>query len=135
MKKFSLALCLLLITAWAPARSHASDAVDIGQGALFCQKYAKLGLDKKNDYIIWVQGFVSAYNALDPNTFNILGVKDWHFVRQWLDDYCKANPEKYFGEAVRVLIEELYPNRVPSEQAVGGVTINIDALKNYKKSN
>jgi len=134
MKKWSC-LCLLYVLSALPAIGHSGTALDIGQGALYCQKYAKLGLDKKNDFIIWVQGFFSAYNALDPNTFNILGVKDYHFVRKWLDTYCKANPDVYFGEAVRVLIEELYPNRIPSDDAKNGVTINIEALKNYKKSN
>jgi len=89
-------------------------SVDIGEGAEFCEKYAKKPLDKKNNYIVWVQGFFSAFNALDPKTKNITGTHDYHYVQQWLDDYCKANPKTYFGEAVRVLIEELYPNRIPN---------------------
>ena len=52
--------------------------------------------------------------ALDPKTKNITGTRDYHYVRKWLDDYCKANPTMYFGEAVRMLIEELYPARIPN---------------------
>lgn len=89
-------------------------SVDIGEGAELCEKYAKKPLDKKNNYIVWVQGFFSAFNALDPKTKNITGTRDYHYVQQWLDEYCKAHPQTYFGEAVRVLIEELYPNRIPN---------------------
>jgi len=93
---------------------NAATSMDIGEGAELCQKYAKKPLDKKNNYIIWVQGFFSAFNALDPKTKNIAGTKDYHDIRKWLDDYCKANPTMYFGEAVRMLIEELYPARIPN---------------------
>ncbi len=105
-------------------------SVDIGEGAQLCQKYAKISLEKKSDYIIWVQGFFSAFNALDPKTKNILGVKDYQFVRKWLEDHCKSNPTMYFGEAVRILIEELYPNRIPQdEEPTEGTTISLDGLK------
>ena len=127
MKKiliFSVILGLL-----SPLSIYAENtSVDVGEGAEYCEKYAKKPLDKKNVYIVWVQGFFSAFNALHPKTKNITGSRDYHFVRQWLDDYCKANPKIYFGEAVRVLIEELYPNRIPnnpdtSPKAWGGEKI------------
>src|SRR5262245_43182652 len=114
--KNTLIFFALTLTCLAVPRSGLAQntSVDVGEGADLCQKYAKKPLDKKNNYIIWVQGFFSAYNALDPKTKNITGTKDYHYVRQWLDDYCKANPQIYFGEAVRVLIEDLYPNRIPN---------------------
>lgn len=115
MKKkllFSLVSALLLL---GPVLATAqSTSTDVGEGAEFCEKYAKKPLEKKNVYIVWVQGFFSAFNALDPKTKNIAGTRDYNYVRQWLDDYCKANPKIYFGEAVRVLIEELYPSRTPN---------------------
>ena|SRR5436190_3031860 len=92
----------------------ANTSLDIGEGAIPCKTYYKKSLDKKNNFIIWVQGCFSAFNALDPNTKSINGDKDFHFVLDRLDTYCKANPDQYFGEAVRVLIEELYPNRIPN---------------------
>ncbi|HKY63360.1 MAG TPA: hypothetical protein VJR29_08080 [bacterium] len=116
MKKkrfFLLALALLALS----APLQAGTSMDIGEGAELCEKYAKKSLEKKNIYIVWVQGFFSAFNALDPKTKNIAGTKDYHYVRKWLDDYCKANPTMYFGEAVRMLIEELYPNRIPNTPA------------------
>lgn len=113
MKKKRYFLVLLGLLALAgPLR--AATSTDIGEGAELCEKYAKKPIEKKNVYIVWVQGFFSAFNALDPKTKNITGTKDYHFVRKWLDDYCKANPTMYFGEAVRMLIEELYPTRIPN---------------------
>ncbi len=113
-KKLLFFLAAALFSLSSAAGFAQNTSLDIGEGAEFCEKYAKKPIEKKNVYIVWVQGFFSAFNALDPKTKNIAGSKDYHFVRQWLDDYCKANPKVYFGEAVRVLIEELYPNRTPN---------------------
>ncbi len=114
--KNTLLFLVMATSLFCSARSLLAQnmSVDIGEGAEFCEKYAKKSLDKKNNYIVWVQGFFSAFNALDPKTKNITGTHDYHYVQQWLDDYCKAHPQTYFGEAVRVLIEELYPNRIPN---------------------
>jgi len=110
MKKI---LFILLLLSLASSRSFARDAYDIGQGAILCKVYAKKSTDKKNDYIIWVQGFLSAFNATDPNTKNIMGDKNFFWVLDWTTKYCKDNPDKLFGEAVRDMIEELYPTRLP----------------------
>ena|SRR5215831_4865645 len=110
-----LALGLFGARAFADNDSFAQNtSMDVGQGAELCEKFAKKSLGKQNDFIVWVQGFFSAFNALDPKTKNITGDKDYHYVRKWLDDYCQANPKTYFGEAVRRLIEELYPHRIPN---------------------
>ena len=115
MKKKLLFSCVSALLLLSPVFATAqSTSTDVGEGAEFCEKYAKKPLEKKNAYIVWVQGFFSAFNALEPKTKNIAGTRDYNYVRQWLDDYCKANPKIYFGEAVRVLIEELYPSRIPN---------------------
>jgi hypothetical protein len=117
MKRYLLLLPTLLFLACFAVLSHAvPSGIDIGQGALKCESYVKKSGGKKNDYIIWVQGFFSAYNALDPATKNIAGDKDFNWIREWLDTYCKTNSGQYFGEAVRALIDELYPQRVRSAE-------------------
>ncbi len=128
MKKKQIFLSVLTFLVLA-APLHAATSMDIGEGAELCEKYAKKSLEKKNNYIIWVQGFFSAFNALDPKTKNIAGTKDYHYVRKWLDDYCKANPTMYFGEAVRMLVEELYPNRIPNtpeKEAKPGEAVSVE---------
>jgi hypothetical protein len=119
MKKyfwFFFLLNLLII----PQSSIAQDTItqgtgiDIGLGAITCNKYASRSFDKKNDFVIWTQGFFSAFNALDPDTKNIAVEGDYRSIVKWLDDYCRANPQQYFGEAVRSLIDERYPRRVPA---------------------
>lgn len=99
---------------FSPSARAETGGMDIGQGAIRCETYASKSTGKKNDFIIWVQGFFSAYNAIDPATTNIAGDKDFNWIRDWLDKYCKANPKQYFGEGVRALIDELYPTRIRS---------------------
>ncbi|HCU24848.1 MAG TPA: hypothetical protein DF383_07510 [Deltaproteobacteria bacterium] len=114
MKQILALTYALGILVFSHAATAQNTAMDIGEGAELCAKYAKKSMSKKNNSIIWVQGFFSAFNALDSKTKNITGDKDYYYVLKWLTDYCKANPTMYFGEAVRVLIEELYPNRIPN---------------------
>ncbi len=112
MKKI-LTLFLLSVFFCLPLLLKAQEtSIDIGPGAILCEKYAKRPLDKKNDFILWVQGFFSAFNALDPNIKNIADQQDFHAIRVWLDDYCKNNPQQYFGEALRAYIDHVYPPEV-----------------------
>jgi hypothetical protein len=114
MKRFILIALLFFAIPLTAIAETIPSGMDIGQGAIPCKKYASLSLGKKNDYIIWVQGFFSAFNALDKTTKNIAGTRDFNSIREWLDTFCKANPDQYFGGAVRALIEELYPTRTIS---------------------
>lgn len=105
----SISVVLELILFCHLPRAEAKGAI-IGEGAFTCQRYASRPLDKKNDYIIWVQGYVTAYNALSPQTSNVVGNHDYNWVRLWLDGYCQKNPEKKFNDAVSALMEELLKN-------------------------
>jgi hypothetical protein len=79
----------------------------VGEGATTCEHYASRPLDKKNKYIIWTQGYITAFNNLSGKTPNVVGSHDYNWVRLWLDEYCGKNAGKYFVEAVVALTDTL----------------------------
>lgn len=67
----------------------------------------------------WIEGYVSSYNIHTPATFNILGRTDIESVMLWLDNWCTNNPLKKLGNAMEVLMLELYPDRYRTGKDAG----------------
>jgi hypothetical protein len=60
---------------------------------------------------LWLAGWLSAYNALMPHTFNILGSDDLAGAMLWIENWCRQNPLKGMPEAAWALTMALYPTR------------------------
>jgi len=61
------------------------------------------------DAVIWTAGFLSAYNAMESDTYDITGTSnDWD---RWIADYCALNPEQKLLDAVKAYVIAAYPNR------------------------
>jgi hypothetical protein len=54
---------------------------------------------------------LTAYNRLNPNSFNIEGNSDRDSLLLWLENYCKKNPLEAFPVAVANLTDTLYEKR------------------------
>ncbi len=73
-------------------------------------KYRKI-----NTHITWIYGYMTAYNTLTPDTYDIMGQTDRSAILRWLENYCKQNPLKRFAEAMELLTAELHPRRIRKE--------------------
>jgi hypothetical protein len=70
-------------------------------------------LNFTNDFIAaryYVTGWLSAYNMLTPDTFNIVpnGTEGAIF---WLNNFCTKNPLKNLDDGLQALVVEAYPSR------------------------
>ena len=71
---------------------------------------------------VYVVGWLSGYNYLTPNTYDILPNHNVPGVMQWLDEFCAKNPTKSVDAGLLQLTAELYPLRTqafvpPTQQA------------------
>jgi hypothetical protein len=111
--KFLLGGCLLISFLLIPLATKAEDSGAVfGQGTILCKKFLKSSKSKKNEHIIWVQGYLTAYNAIAPDVTNVLAGKDFYWVLEKLEQLCKVMPEDYFNEAAVHLVGELHPQGI-----------------------
>ena len=77
-----------------------------------CGEYAKdRAKNRTLRYTSWIAGYVTAYNAASPDTYNILGDSNVKSTMQWLDTWCKANPEGNLAGGMHALTQELHAKR------------------------
>ncbi len=85
-----------------------------GEGNFSCPDYvAARKINSKEFYssISWVQGFVTGVNyerarANEGNSFIARDFKPVSMV-DWLEDYCRNNPQDYLSDAAQAMVEEL----------------------------
>ncbi len=109
-------LALLLLTA-----AHGASAKDVdGEFAVFsvggksCAEYLRAragGGRAQHDFTTWMQGYLSAFNLIVPNTYDILGNRDFDKIVAWLDAHCSENRDTTFVNATALLTINLFPER------------------------
>jgi len=112
MKRLILAATLLATMpgAWARDATGSFETVGARPCGTFLQDKQAHGWAYDAD-TAWVTGYVTAYNALTPDTSNILGDTDVSSAMLWLQNYCKANPANGLAEGMLAMTAELYPRR------------------------
>jgi hypothetical protein len=77
-----------------------------------CGEYAKdRAKNRTLRYSSWIAGYVTAYNSVSPDTYNILGKSNVNSAMLWLDNWCKAHPSENIAGGMHALVQELHPMR------------------------
>jgi hypothetical protein len=106
----AVALDVLVIGTMSRARQTA-EVTTYGTGFKSCSVYLYSREQSNADeiaFVDWLGGYLSGVNAISLTTNNILGKSDLTAVIYWIDDYCRANPQARFAEAIDA---RLAPNR------------------------
>jgi hypothetical protein len=120
MKTLETTLCLVILLLGALISGGSAMAGDVS-GKYFMPSGPScaviLDSQKKDSvqYAIlnqWVGGYLTAYNYVTPNTYNILGKSDLIGAMQWIKNYCEEHPAAGADSAMRYLVIELYPKRI-----------------------
>jgi hypothetical protein len=126
--KRNLLVLLMLVSASGWARDK--DGGMWVQGDTSCGQYiearAARATPKYDEALVigimtpaWLAGFLTAYNMLTPDTYNILGSSDMQSALVWLDNFCKANPLERISTGAATLVNELYPKRHRARKDAG----------------
>ncbi len=115
MLKFTYTLLLLCcLNNYAIAKDMDGDFVVFSVGANNCGDYInarKIGGKAFENYEQWLMGYLSAFNLIVINTYDILGTKNYKQVLRWLDKYCGKKRREPFVNAAARLTMKLYPSR------------------------
>jgi hypothetical protein len=112
MKRLILAAVLLCVLPCARARDAGGSfaTVEASSCATLLQDRKARGWAYNAD-TAWVAGYLTAYNALTPDTNDILGGTDLSGAMLRLQRYCEAHPADSLAQGMLALTAELYPGR------------------------
>ena len=85
-----------------------------GAGAQPCSTYLTAisqGGKEEDFFIDWMIGYLSAFNVIMPDTYDILGDNGFPLAQRWMEDHCRKFPRELFVNAMARLTEVLYPTR------------------------
>lgn len=75
-------------------------------------------LEKNGDwfeYLGFLQGYRTAFNEKQPNTYDILPDNQIMFHLNWLEKWCGLFPDYPFADAVIALAQSQYASRVQKD--------------------
>jgi hypothetical protein len=113
------ATAFLLLSALAMNEAGSADVKQRfkvrGLGATSCGKYLEArNLDAKKseeDYANWFTGFITAYNWLRPDTYDISQDHNAHALLRYLDLHCGRNPKDKIFDGAISFVNAVYAKR------------------------
>ena len=108
--------CLILIfgVSTLAAKDIDGEFVVFSIGAASCSDYLQARRNESTSiesYRQWLSGYLSAFNLIVVNTYDIVGDYKYKQIIDWLDRYCLQNQTVTFVNASAALTISLYPDR------------------------
>ncbi len=115
MKSTTLCCLILAFSIFtADAKDIDGEFVVFSTGAASCGDYLQArrsGSSSLEPYRQWLSGYLSAFNLIVVNTYDIVGDYQYTQIIDWLDQYCAQNQAVTFVNASAALTITLYPDR------------------------
>jgi hypothetical protein len=89
-----------------------------GLGTTSCSVYLESrdnGAGESEPFAHWFTGFLTAYNWLQPDTFDISAQYKSAGLLIWLDYYCGRNPENKIIDAALTFVSTIHDQRLKAE--------------------
>jgi len=102
--EIAVALDIMIMRARSTTSRRSVEETTYGTGFKSCDTYLSArGEDTAAQiaFIDWLGGYVSGYNAVSVRTDNALSDADLTPAVYWLDNYCHANPDMHFVDAIQ----------------------------------
>ena len=111
----ALLLASALLSAPLQAKDVNQNFATFGKGSDSCLAYMEARLDNNgrnmDRFKHFVFGYLTAFNLMIPQTFNILGERSMSDAFDWLDGYCLKAPDDNMTNAVASLTQAYYGER------------------------
>ncbi len=121
-REAALAAAALLAAGLGAAVGEAADADNRfsvrGLGTTSCGEYLELRGNDAGDsepFAHWLTGFLTAYNWLQPETFDISAQYKSAGLLIWLDYYCGGSPENKIIDATLAFVNAVHDRRLKAE--------------------
>ena len=112
------AMALFLLSALTSNEAGSADANSRfsvrGLGATTCSKYLEernLDAKQSEQYAHWFTGFLTAYNWLQPDTYDISAQYKANGLLRYMDLYCGRNPKSRVIDGATAFVKAVYEKR------------------------
>jgi hypothetical protein len=107
-------LMFIMLTTTVSAKDIDGQFAVYGIGSNSCTQYNQTRAAGRtiNEYVTWLEAYLSAFNLIVSNTYDIAGGRNLDEFVDWMDDHCKDNPDQAFVNAVATLTTVLYDSRM-----------------------
>ncbi len=100
----------LSLQAWAV--DQAGNYAIWGKGQKSCFRYMKeRAADEDQDYRVYLMGYLTAYNAVTPETYSISRDMNLDEILSWVDNYCDSNQMHSLEQTLMEFIVSHYEQR------------------------
>lgn len=122
MKRLVLALLIGGNALPVPAADDAGNYAIWGMGGRSCNQFQRSAADAdaRAPFRDFLMGYLTAYNALTPATYNALGTMSLEDALDWLDDYCGLHKLDSFDRALGQLLVAHHATRAANGAGSGG---------------
>ena len=123
--KLSVAALLLLSCCYSGGVTAADNAGNYaiwGVGRASCHQFLKSRKDDSDTrFRVFLMGYLTAFNTLRDNTYDITAGRSIIDSLQWIETYCESHQMDAFDRAIQQLLDHRYAARhqVPPGQARG----------------
>jgi hypothetical protein len=110
-----LGAALALASLSAQAADSQSRYAAHGLGRLQCSRFVELcekGAEECKLTSTWITGYLTAFNALNGDTFDILPWQQPELLAEGAFNLCRRNPDAALVEAVTQVVRVLLPQRI-----------------------
>lgn len=113
---FASLLTVLILTVIQSMTASAADAEKNyaiwGEGSTSCFSYTKARTAEDDSHFkSYVRGYLTAFNTLTADTYNITGAMSLPEIMTWLDNYCDGKGIESVDRALHMLIEDVGDQR------------------------
>lgn len=138
-------MCLGLLLASPGAQGADSDGrfAIKGAGLASCQDYASARAEQSQlvySLLGWLDGYLTAYNQLSPNTFDVAAWESTDLFARILDSHCEKHPDDRFFTVARAIVAQIADQRlqknsplIPVQRGEQGLLIYQETLRRVQE--
>ena len=136
MKRVLLVLliaCSIPLNAWAADKDNNFGAK--GLAAVPCATFVeerKALTPLYGEAMAWLTGFISAYNYLTPDTYDVAPWQSTELLLSLLASHCVKNPEESFFHATNKLLNSISEDRLRTVSEIVTISVGDHRLNMFK---
>lgn len=111
--KASLLLLVMLTQATVQAADGAGNYAIWGVGQSSCHQFNRAQANQDTrQYKDYLLGYLTAFNTLSENTYNVAGNTKLEDINAWLSDYCQMHQIESYNRAIQQYVNDHFDERL-----------------------